>query len=102
MGTETADRTAPVFELGDEHRRVGARQSMRSRFTPITRRRLVASHHTTRAEEWLDDGVNARPNSSYFGWVQSAADAGYADGGAFGVAASSIHILNKVLYATFT
>jgi hypothetical protein len=43
---------------------------------------------------------NARPNSLYFCWVQSSADA-YADSGVFGNAASSIHINNTVLWATF-
>jgi hypothetical protein len=43
---------------------------------------------------------NARPNSLYACWVQSSADA-YADSGVFGNAASSIHITNTVLWATF-
>jgi hypothetical protein len=43
---------------------------------------------------------NALPNSLYFCWVQSSADA-YADSGAFGNAASSIHMTNTVLWAVF-
>ena len=43
---------------------------------------------------------NARPNSGYFCWVQSAADA-YADSGVFGDAFSSIHISNRLAFATF-
>lgn len=58
-------------------------------------------HNNESGRTGLTTVFNARPNSSYFCWVQSAADA-YADGGAFGIAASSIHILNKVLYAIFS
>jgi hypothetical protein len=41
---------------------------------------------------------NTQPNSLYFCWVQSGADA-YADSGVFGSAASSIHIMNTVAFA---
>jgi hypothetical protein len=47
-----------------------------------------------------DTFFNALPNSLYWCWVQSAADA-YADHGFFGNAASSIHINNTVLWAVF-